>query len=148
MRRMIAALVIGLMAAPLAAQDVAPLPGFLIGAWVERDGEKWATESWSGDPSGLRGATVEGSGDHIEGRESLIIERRDGTIVLIAQPAGAEPVVFPMVQHDERSIAFANPAHDYPQRIRYWREGDGLRAEISQLDGSQAMSWSYVPTVR
>ncbi len=38
---------------------------------------------------------------------------------------------------------FANAAHDYPQRIRYWREGETLNAEISLLDGSKAMRWQY-----
>ena len=143
MHRMITGLALALTAVPLAAQDVAPLPGFLLGAWIEREGEKWADESWSGSPSGMRGTSREGSGDSVKSQESLAIERRAGTLVLIAQPAGAEPVAFPMVEHDALSIVFANPAHDYPQRIRYWREGDRLHAEIALIDGSQAVGWSY-----
>src|SRR5262249_42783146 len=144
MRWMITGLAAGLLALPLAAQDIAPLPGFLLGTWLQRDGDTWADESWSGDPAGLhgrsragsgeRGGSGGGSGEGVESEETLRIERRDGTIVLIAQPRGAEPVPFPMVSHDERSVTFANPAHDYPQRIRYWREGDRLHAEIAQID--------------
>jgi hypothetical protein len=93
----------------------------------------------------MRGTSREGSGERVESQEALSIVRRDGAIVLIAQPAGATPVVFPMIDHDERSVVFANPAHDYPQRIRYWREGDTLHAEISLIDGGQAVSWSYSP---
>ena len=145
MRRMITGLAFALMAVPLAAQDVAPLPGFLLGAWIEREGEKWADEAWSGSTSGMRGTSREGSGGSVKSQESLIIERRDGTLVLIAQPAGAEPVAFPMVKQDEHSIVFANPAHDYPQRIRYWREGDRLHAEIALIDGSEAVGWTYAP---
>ena len=144
MRWMMMGLAAALLAVRLAAQDVTPLPGFLLGAWLQRDGDKWAEESWSGDASGMRGTSREGSGTRVGGQETLVIERRHGALVLIAQPAGAEPVVFPMVAHDDRSIVFANPAHDYPQRICYWREGDTLHAEIAQLDGSQAVSWSYV----
>jgi hypothetical protein len=33
---------------------------------------------------------------------------------------------------------FENAAHNDPQRIRYWREGDVLKAEISAIDGSMA----------
>ena len=40
-------------------------------------------------------------------------------------------------------IVFANPQHDYPQRIRYWRDGMDLNAEISTMDGSQAVRWHY-----
>jgi hypothetical protein len=148
MRTIITGLLACLMAMPLAAQDAAPLPGFLLGSWIQREGEKWADESWSGDSSGMRGTSREGSGDGVKSQESLKIERRDGTLVLIAQPAGAEPVAFLMVEQDERSIVFANPAHDYPQRIRYWREGDRLHAEIALLDGSQAIAWSYAPSDR
>jgi hypothetical protein len=145
MRRMIIGLAAGLMALPLAAQEVAPLPGFLLGTWIQREGDKWAEESWSGGPAGMRGTSREGAGDRVESQESLTIVRRDGTLVLIAQPRGAEPVPFPMVSHDERSVVFANPAHDYPQRIRYWRESDTLHAEIALLDGSQPVTWSYAP---
>jgi hypothetical protein len=53
--------------------------------------------------------------------------------------------VFPVVRQDETSIEFANPQHDYPQRIRYWREGDLLKAEIALIDGTQAVGWTYQP---
>jgi hypothetical protein len=144
MQRLIAALALGFAAVPLAAQDPSPLPGFLLGAWVERKGEARAEESWSGDVSGLHGTSRTGSGDRVESEESLTIARRDGTLVLIAQPRGAGPVPFRMLSHDEHAIVFANPAHDYPQRIRYWREGDMLHAEIALIDGSEAVAWSYV----
>ncbi|WP_278373411.1 hypothetical protein [Sphingobium xenophagum] len=44
-----------------------------------------------------------------------------------------------------RDISFANPDHDYPQRIRYWREGRLLMAETAKMDGSQTQSWTYAP---
>jgi len=40
---------------------------------------------------------------------------------------------------------FENRDHDYPQRIRYWREGEVLMAEISLADGSKPMRWRYLP---
>jgi hypothetical protein len=43
----------------------------------------------------------------------------------------------------ETEIIFVNPAHDYPQRIRYWQDGRRLNAEISLKDGSRAMRWLY-----
>ncbi len=45
----------------------------------------------------------------------------------------------------EASIAFVNAAHDYPQRIHYWREGARLKVRISLLDGSRAAEWDYAP---
>jgi hypothetical protein len=49
------------------------------------------------------------------------------------------------VEQGVRDIIFANPAHDYPQRIRYWREGRLLMAETSKMDGSETQSWTYSP---
>ncbi len=40
-------------------------------------------------------------------------------------------------------LPFVNTQHDYPQRIRYWREGDDLFAEIALADRSKAMQWHY-----
>ena len=70
------------------------------------------------------------------GERSLSI-LRDGGV-----PWRAE---FALSGQGTRMIEFANPGHDYPQRIRYWREGDTLNAEISLMDGSRASRWSYSP---
>lgn len=134
---------LALTAAPLAAQDVAPLPAFMTGIWIQREGENWTEESWSAGNVRMLGASREGSGDVVKSRETLVIERSGDTLVLIAQPGEAPPVVFPMVHQDAASIEFASPAHDYPQRIRYWREGEALGAEISLMDGTRAVRWTY-----
>ena len=42
-------------------------------------------------------------------------------------------------------MTFVNADNDYPKRVRYWREGGELRAEISQLDGSDAMQFAFRP---
>ena len=42
-------------------------------------------------------------------------------------------------------VTFVNADNDYPKRVRYWREGGELRAEISQLDGSDAMQFAFRP---
>jgi hypothetical protein len=38
---------------------------------------------------------------------------------------------------------FADPGHDYPQRIRYAREGDRMTAEISLMDGSRGQGFAF-----
>jgi hypothetical protein len=40
-------------------------------------------------------------------------------------------------------VTFVNAVHDYPQRIRYWREGEEMFAEISLADGSKPVRWRY-----
>lgn len=41
------------------------------------------------------------------------------------------------------AVEFTNAAHDYPQRIRYEIKGDKLEAEMSLIDGSKPVRWTY-----
>lgn len=49
-----------------------------------------------------------------------------------------------MTARGRASATFENPAHDFPQRIVYRRTGDSMVATISALNGSNAMSWTYM----
>lgn len=133
-----------LAAAPLAAQEQ-PLPAWLAGAWVMESGARWADETWT-PPRGsmMMGAARIGFGPEInEWEHTRIVRKADGSISYFAQPKGGPVSEFPMVNTSEAAIEFANPAHDYPQRIRYERVGQLLITEISKLDGSEAMRWQY-----
>lgn len=137
-------------ATPLAAQTTSEhLPEWMAGTWAMENGAEWADEIWS-DPRGgiMLGMGREGFGTELRSWETTQIRRNsDGTVSYIAQPNGQLPVEFKMVLVSETAIEFANPAHDYPQRIRYWRQGKLLLAEISMLDGSDAVQFSYRPVV-
>lgn len=149
MLRIAASLVLALcLPGALFAQEQPTFPGWLAGAWsIAGASGSWTEEFWTHPRGGLMiGASREGRGNELRSWESIRIQRKpDGSLAYIPMPNGGSPVEFPMVRQDERSIEFANPAHDYPQRIRYWREGDTLHAEISLLDGSRANTWSYAP---
>lgn len=148
MKRLIAT---GLMVvASIAGVRAGELPGWLAGAWVEQQGEGWSEEHWTPARAGLLlGAARSGKGDTLDFWEQTRIEREaDGTIAFFASPKGAPPSRFPMLSQGPTEIVFANGAHDYPQRIRYWRDGVLLRAEISKLDGSAAKGWTYRPMPR
>jgi hypothetical protein len=140
-----------LFAAPLAAQVFAPavLPGWLAGSWTMEDGASWADEVWMNPRGGVMlGVSRGGFGTELQTWETAQIRvKKDGTISYFAQPEGQKAVEFPMVLISDAAIEFANPAHDYPQRIRYWRQGKLLMAEISMLDGSRVMRWNYRPVV-
>lgn len=146
-----AIIAIALAAQPVPARDKAPpLPHWMAGAWVQAEGESWTEEYWTPPRGGLMiGAGRHGIGDTLSGWEATRIERgKDGNLSFIATPGGASPTNFAMVGSTPDSIVFANPAHDYPQRIRYWREGAHLLAEISLADGSKAIRWRYQPAAR
>jgi hypothetical protein len=64
-------------------------------------------------------------------------------LVLWASPQGIKPTRFRLVMIERRQLVFENPGHDYPQRIRYVRDGNILIATISMLDGSKPATWRY-----
>ena len=140
---------LALVTVPISAADgpPPPMPGWISGAWAMQDGQMWADEFWTPPRGGIMiGAGRMGGGAELrEWEHTRILRKADGSLSFFAQPRGVPATEFPMVASSEQSIEFANPAHDYPQRIRYWREGNLLMAEISKMDGSDAQRWNYRP---
>ncbi len=130
-------------AAPAAAPS--PMPAFLTGCWEHRAVGRWTQECWTDPRGGLMiGSSRSGSGDTIREWEWLRIERSTvGAVTYIASPGGRAPVRFTATAVTPTEAVFANPAHDYPQRIRYLLRDGKLEAEISLLDGSRPNRWSY-----
>jgi len=146
--RTIVAAALALIAAPLWAQDAdTKLPGWIAGAWVMQDGASWADEHWTAPRGGIMlGSGRSGFGPELSQWEAMrIAVKRDGSISFYAQPKGRAATEFRMERMSEDAIDFVNEANDYPQRIRYWRQGQLLIAEISQVDGSRAMRWNFRP---
>ena len=92
----------------------------------------------------MLGAGRAGTGDKLsEWEATQIIAGPDGRLVYWASPDGGARVGFTEISRGPTEIVFANAGHDYPQRIRYWRDGAMLDAEISLLDGSKPIRWQY-----
>lgn len=126
-----------------AARD--PMPGWLSGCWTEQKGPNWTEECWTGPRAGqMMGSGRSGRGDDLRSWEVMQIEQApDGKLTFYASSKGAPRVAFPAASVGMREIVFTNPTHDYPQKVRYWREGMDLAAEISLMDGSKAYRWKY-----
>ena len=118
--------------------------GWLSGAWHERaaNGE-WFEEYWTPVRGQVMiGAGLSGRGDALKHFEHMRIERTaDGRVDFIAMPDGAAPTRFALVRQTADEVVFENAGHDYPQRVRYRREGDKVVGEISRLDGSDERRW-------
>jgi len=138
---MIAALAI---AAALAQAGPADL-GWMSGRWQTPPGETWTEEAWSAPRAGIMlGYGRSGQGERLRDWEFVRIEPgADGVPVYWGSPRGRPAVGFRLTTNDAASATFENPAHDFPQRIRYARDGDTMVATISKMDGSNAMSWTY-----
>ena len=130
-------------AAPPAAtvEDLA----WMAGRWQSAEGERWTEEQWS-DPRGgaMMGFSRAGRGGEEGEYEHLrLAPGDDGVPVYLASPHGRPAIAFRLVERGETSAAFANPAHDFPQLIRYRRDGRTMTATISAADGSRAVTWTY-----
>lgn len=128
-----------------ALSDAPPMPEWMTGGWQHEDGGDWADEFWTplrGDM--MLGSARSGTGDKLNFWEQMRIEKEDdGDVVFWAMSGDQESVRFEAIVAAENSIVFENAEHDYPQRIHYWREGSELKAEISLLDGSKAVRFSF-----
>lgn len=123
------------------------IPVWMTGAWEKAEGERWADEFWTPPRAGIMiGASRSGNGNKLGFWEHMRIMREaDGTLAFWAI-AGNQPAVrFAATKSGAEEIVFENAEHDYPQRIRYWRNGKTLMAEISLLDGSKANRFSFEP---
>ena len=119
---------------------------WMSGRWEADAAGRWTEESWSAPRGGVMlGFSRSGREDALREFEFLRLEAgADGVPVYLAQPGGRSPAVpFRLTARDGTSATFDNPAHDFPQRIRYQRDGDTMTATISAIDGSNAMSWRF-----
>jgi len=127
------------LAAVAAAQSAPPGNGdpfariaWLAGAWVQELADGRREELWL-EPFGktMLGVSRTVVGGRTVEYEYLRIEERAGTLVYIASPSGQATAEFPAVELTDSTAVFADPAHDFPQRIRYRRLGpDALLAQI------------------
>ncbi|MCP1470785.1 hypothetical protein J3E64_002478 [Sphingobium sp. OAS761] len=147
MHRTVSIIAAGLILLGPARACAADLPDWLTGEWIHERGDRWDEEVWTLPRGGtMIGIGRSGRGEIQRSWEILrIVRAADGSLSLHAVPEGGQETVFPLLEQGVRDISFANPDHDYPQRIRYWREGRLLMAETAKMDGSGAQGWTYSP---
>lgn len=117
---------------------------WLEGCWESTDKrsmEVWVSDD-TGDLDGFGVAMHEGSVVFYEILGIRLDE--DGSLVYRAVPSGQSPTSFQATEWTDSSVAFTNPAHDYPQRIEYRREGDKLFAQISMLNGEKPNAFDKI----
>ncbi len=113
---------------------------WLAGCWISPDAktqEVWVTDKLG---AGLTGFSVSILDDAVRFYEVLSIKQAGPaeSLVYTAYPSGQSPTSFTAEALTDSSALFVNADHDYPQEIRYEREGNELRATISLLGGREA----------
>ena len=111
--------------------------GWLAGCWQGEGGGGANRECWMAPEGGLMlgvNRVITPRGTQFE---FLRIAPHEGGLALLASPGGKPAVPFALIESDPSRAVFANPEHDFPQRITYARDGDALsaRVEARQDDG-------------
>ena len=131
-----------LMQAPTSAPDLSWMAGY----WLDCSGGREASETWSDPRAGMlvgHSVTVRnGRGGFEFARIAPIPE---GGLAYVAQPGGAAPTPFRLIESGPQRAVFANPANDFPHRILYQRTGDVLAARIEGADDDETRSveWTF-----
>jgi hypothetical protein len=117
---------------------------WLAGAWSGEQDGVLAEEHWmeprGGLMPGLHRDVRPGQPTHFE---FLRIEEGADGIVYHASPQGAPPTPFKLRSLEERRVVFENLEHDFPQRILYWIDAEGLLHARVEGDGGASMEWRW-----
>jgi len=138
----------GLLALSATAGD---FPVFMTGSWrsTQADGSI-SEEHWTSAEGGVMigmGRTV-GKEGRLKSFEFLRIVLRDGRLELVPMPGGKPATtVFPLATVSSSRAVFENPAHDFPQRIIYWKNGSKLCARTEgMMNGKlEGEDWCWSP---
>jgi hypothetical protein len=117
-------------------------PDWMSGYWLScEDGE--TAENWIGGGRGvLLGTNLSGGGFEF----LRIADNGRGGLSYFSMPNGRAPATeFAMAAHADQRVVFENPAHDFPQRIIYERDGDVMVARIEgPMNGrEEAIEWRF-----
>jgi hypothetical protein len=110
---------------------------WLAGCWEQRGTNRLSEEQWM-SPRGhmMVGMNRTTAGGRAVAYEFIRIEERDGRLYFIAAPSGQAEATFAQVELTDSSVTFANPEHDFPQRIAYRLLPDG--SILGQIEGRSA----------
>ncbi|HSK81340.1 MAG TPA: DUF6265 family protein [Thermoanaerobaculia bacterium] len=126
-------------ASPAKAASVSEL-FWLAGCWASEGAEPGSGEQWMAPAGGTllgMSRTVK-SGKTVAHEFMQIREIAPGRLAFIANPSGQAEASFPMVRLTAAEVVFENPEHDFPQRILYRLEENGLlRGRIEGLSKGQ-----------
>jgi hypothetical protein len=122
---------------------------WMTGCWAYRDSRgRLVEEQWSSPRAGVlfgysrtTRARTGMPGDTLLLYETTrIYEAPDGVLVFAASPSGQQPDEFRWRGEAaalDSAITFENPAHDFPQRVRYRRAGAAGDSLVARVEGTR-----------
>ena len=141
------ALILLLASLPARATDIEALD-WLSGCWSYDGREPGSGEVWMPPAGGTMFAisrTVKQS--RTIAYEFMHIRTDDsGVLVLVASPSGQATASFRLTEAGDKTVAFENPQHDFPQRILYRRDGDKLSGRIEGVSNGEPLAIDFKMT--
>lgn len=133
-------------ATPAPAPAQSPDLSWMAGYWLDCSGGGEVSETWSDLRAGLmvgHAVTISARG-RPSFEVSHIVPTPEG-LAYVAQPNGAPPTPFVLIESGANRAVFENAANDFPTRILYERAGDALNARIEGTIGGEArsMAWTF-----
>jgi hypothetical protein len=119
---------------------------WMVGSWSGPYDDRSIEEHWSPARAGMMlGTNRTIAFGRVVHFEFLQIEATDDGIFYRAWPQAQPPASFRLTDASRSRAVFANPNHDYPSRIIYWREGHNLHARIegTQNGTKRTATWLW-----
>ncbi len=100
---------------------------WLAGCWFGRNGKIEFREHWMRPAGGVMQGMGRSTNDgKLLSHEAMRIELdAAGVPVFVAKPNDKPEASFKSIKYDGTSVVFENPAHEFPQRIKYELKKDG-----------------------
>lgn len=133
-----------LIAVPALAGDVSGL-AWMTGCWVTQAGKVTIEEQWNKPAGGqMMGISRTIRDGKVAFSEFMRIDTKGAAIVYTPRiGTRAAAVEFMLTSQTATEVVFENPAHDFPQRILYRKDGDGLFARIDGVSQGKARAEDF-----
>lgn len=125
---------------------------WLLGEWVAQTEKSTTRESWSArGPHTWEGKGVQTSRAvpaNATTEDLRLVEMKDGVFYIAKVAHNELPVAFRLAECAGDRFSFVNPAHDFPKRLDYTRQGDD-RLLVRVSDGASegfTLDFTRVPT--
>lgn len=104
---------------------------WIAGCWDSMRNGRHVTEQWMAPEGGtMMGVSRTTAGEKTTEWEFLIIRQGAQGLDYVAKPSRQPEATFTAARASANEVVFENPAHDFPKRIIYRRDGDALTASI------------------
>lgn len=111
---------------------------WILGKWKRLNEEegKETFENWEKisetEYSGI-GFTMQ-NGDTIKQENIRLIKSNDRWNIIVKVPEETESITFTGISHSENEFTCENNEIDFPNKIKYWKNGDKINASVSNAE--------------